>query len=63
MSYFPLFLIDILIGACIYSFLSVYQIHKHNFKVSIVSDKSPVPLELNVFLSGCFKIISSSGFL
>lgn len=63
MSYFPLFLIDILKGVCVYSFLSVYQIHQPNFNISVVSDKSPVPLELSVFLSGCFKIISSSGFL
>lgn len=40
-----------------------YQIPQPNFEVSVVSDESPVPLELSVFLSGCFKIISSSGFL
>lgn len=63
MSYFPSFLRDTLIGTHVYNFLSVYQIPQPNFKVSTISDESPVPLELSVFLSVCFKKISSSGFL
>lgn len=63
MSYFPSFLVDTLIGTHVYNFLSVYQIPQPNFKVSTVSDESPVPLELSVFLSVCFKKISSSEFL